>query len=82
MYVITEHEISDPTLFWQQASGTFTHPPLGIQLRSAMVVERETLCQCMWEGESLQAIREYLEPALGGASTNTYAEVDPYGAIG
>ncbi|GAL03371.1 hypothetical protein ACFFLZ_00850 [Photobacterium aphoticum] len=81
MYVITEHEILDPEAFWHQASGVFTHPPHGIRLHTAMVVERETLCQCMWESASLDAVRDYLEPALGKASNNTYGEVDPDIAI-
>ncbi|KLV07957.1 MULTISPECIES: hypothetical protein [Photobacterium] len=82
MYIVTQHEITDPELFWQKASGTLTHPPVGMRLHSTMVVERNKLCQCMWEAESIDVVRDFLEPELGEASVMTYGLVDPDRAIG
>lgn len=52
------------------------HPPSGMRLHTTMVVERHKLCQCMWEAESIDVVRNYLEPELGEASINTYGLVD------
>ncbi|PSW19897.1 hypothetical protein C9I98_10575 [Photobacterium sanctipauli] len=82
MFIVVQHDITDPELFWQKASGALTHPPTGLRLHSTLFVERKTCCQSMWEAESIDAIREFLEPELGGASNTTYCEVDPDTAIG
>ncbi|AJR05563.1 hypothetical protein C9J03_00225 [Photobacterium gaetbulicola] len=82
MYIVIQHEITDPELFWQRASGVLTHPPSGMRLHATMIVERHKLCQCMWEAESIDMVRDYLEPELGEASINTYGLVDPDRAIG
>lgn len=82
MFIVIQHEITDPELFWQKASGMLTHPPSGMRLHTTMVVERHKLCQCMWEAESIDVVRDFLEPELGKASINTYGLVDPDSAIG
>ncbi|MGF1683210.1 hypothetical protein L4D09_11295 [Photobacterium makurazakiensis] len=82
MFIVIQHDITNPELFWQKAGGALTHPPSGMRLHSTFVVERHTLCQSMWEAESIDAIRDFLEPELGGASNSTYCQVDPDNAIG
>ena len=47
-----------------------------------MLSQHEGLCQCMWEAESIDSIREFLEPELGDSSVNTYYQIDPDLAIG
>jgi hypothetical protein len=37
---------------------------------------------CLWEVESLDALRDYLDPATRGISENTYFEVDSESAMG
>ncbi|WP_299019707.1 hypothetical protein [uncultured Photobacterium sp.] len=82
MFIAIEHEITDPELFWQKASGALSHPPSGMRLHSTMVSEYQKMCQCMWEAESIDMVREFLEPELANSSVNTYYQVDPDKAIG
>lgn len=81
MFIAIQHEITDPELFWHQASTAFANPPAGMRLHTAFVNEQENLCQCMWEAESIDQLREYLETELTDSSVNTYYEVDPDRAI-
>jgi hypothetical protein len=37
---------------------------------------------CLWEAESLDALRDYLDPATRGFCQNTYFEVDSNSAMG
>ncbi|UTV30382.1 hypothetical protein [Photobacterium atrarenae] len=82
MFVAIEHVIKDPDAFWQKVGDMLASPPSGMQLHSTMISERHSLCQCMWEAESIDVVRDYLEPELGGISVNTYYHVDPDTAIG
>ncbi|ELR66996.1 hypothetical protein C942_04700 [Photobacterium marinum] len=82
MFIAIEHEITDPELFWQKASGAMSHPPAGMRLHSTMVSEHQKMCQCMWEAESIDIVREFLEPELANSCVNTYYQIDPDKAIG
>ncbi|MCW8330232.1 hypothetical protein MD588_15585 [Photobacterium sp. SDRW27] len=82
MFIAIQHEITDPELFWQKASGALTHPPVGMRLHSTMISEHQKLCQCMWEAESIDMVREFLEPELANSCVNTYYQIDPDRAIG
>jgi hypothetical protein len=37
---------------------------------------------CLWEADSIDALRDYLDPATAGASENTYFEVNGELAMG
>jgi len=82
MFIAIQHEITDPELFWQKASGALAHPPAGMRLHTTMVSEHQKLCQCMWEAESIDMVREFLEPELANSCVNTYYQIDPDRAIG
>jgi hypothetical protein len=82
MFIAIQHEITDPEQFWQKASGALTHPPSGMRVHSTMLSQHEGLCQCMWEAESIDSVREFLEPELGDSCVNTYYQIDPDLAIG
>ena len=82
MFIAIQHEITDPEEFWQKANGALTHLPAGMRLHSTMGSQSESMCQCMWEAESIDAVREYLEPELANSCVNTYFQIDPDKAIG
>ncbi|KLV06923.1 hypothetical protein ABT56_07140 [Photobacterium aquae] len=81
MYIVIEHEITDPARFWRKADVAISEAPAGMRLCSTIVNDYQKCCQCMWQADSIDAIRDYLEPALGDVCNTLYGEVDPDKAI-
>ena len=55
MYVVVEHEISDPGAFWSKAEGVLPGLPEGIRLRKSFPNAEGSRCVCIWETPSLEA---------------------------
>ena len=74
MYVLVQHSISDPATFWA-AADTSTLPP-ALTLHHTFAGKDGTHAVCLWEVESVDALRAFLEPATAQASRNEYFEVE------
>jgi len=44
--------------------------------------EDRSAAVCLWRADSIDAVRDYLDPATTGASENTYFAVDEEWAMG
>ena len=77
MHVIVEHEISDAAAFF-----SIGPPPAGIEGRQMLPSRDRTAAVCLFEADSVDAVRDWLEPLTRGASVNTYFEVDSEFALG
>ena len=82
MYIAVQHKISDPSTFWKIAGEAIPNLPPNLKLHHCLPVRDGSRGICVWEGESIDAVREYLEGALGHVSTNEYFEVENKDAIG
>lgn len=80
MYVIVQHDISDPARV-QEITQAAVMPP-HLTLHHVLPNAGGTKQVCLWEADSEAAVREFVEPALAGFSTNTYFAVDPGAAMG
>lgn len=80
MHVVAIHNISDPEKFWSTVQSTPI--PDGITLHSSLPNQTGGKAVCHWEGESLKAIKNLVEEAVGQYSTNEYYEVNAETAIG
>ena len=80
MYVIIEHEISDPRAFWGAADGIDL--PDELTLHQSLPSKDGTKAICVWEADSLMDVEAFVERAVGAWSRNTYYAVAEDKAFG
>jgi hypothetical protein len=74
MYIMVQHTISEPAAFWNAADPTAIPPP--IKLHQTFPTPDGTRAVCIWEAESVDALRNFLEPMVGRVSRNEYFLVE------
>ena len=82
MFVVIEHSISDLESFWGAAETITDGMPESIKAHQFMPSANHEKAVCLWEGPSVEAIQNFLEPKIGQSSTNVYYEVDSEKAMG
>jgi hypothetical protein len=80
MYAIAIHAISDPQTFWAAAADL--QPPEGTTLHSAIPNDDGSRAVCVWESDSLDTVRDFVESNAGEISKNEYFEVNEQNAMG
>lgn len=76
MYVLVHHDIHDPAIFWSTAEKAIPGIPSTMKLHHTMPAKDGTRATCLWEADSVDDVRDFLEPSLGAVSTNQYAEAE------
>jgi hypothetical protein len=76
MYVLVHHNVRDPQNFWNTAEQAIPQIPEGLKLHHTLSDREGRIATCLWEADSVAAVRAFLEPALGEFSTNSYAEAE------
>ena len=56
--------------------------PRGVTVFHFLPANDASAADCLWEAGSLEALRDYLDPATRGISENTYFQVDSRTAMG
>jgi hypothetical protein len=74
MYVVVQHTIAEPAVFWNTADPNTLPPEL--KLHHTFPTADGTRAVCIWEAKSVDAVREFLEPLLGRVSRNEYFAVE------
>jgi hypothetical protein len=82
MFVIVQHRVKDPAHFFADVPGVASKAPAGIVPRQFCPSADKTAAVCLWEADSVEAVRAYLDPVTGDASENTYFAVGEAHAIG
>ena len=83
MFVVVQHRITDPEKFFSaDAQEIAGGGPPGVQGRQFLPSDDRSTAVCLWETDSIDTLRGYLEPATEGASENTYFEVNAEYAMG
>ena len=77
MHVVIQHRIKDPDQFFagdpeEVASGG----PPGTRGKQFLVSDDRSSAVCLWEADSVESLREYMDGLTGDSSENTYFEVD------
>jgi hypothetical protein len=80
MHVIAAHSISDPDKFFETASSTPI--PDELKLHSLLPSSDRSRAVCVWEADSQDSVREFVESNVGDVSSNEYFEVDASSAQG
>lgn len=74
MYVLVQHAISEPATFWNAADPTTLSP--AVKLHHTFPTPDGTRAVCIWEADSVDALRDLLEPVIAGFSRNEYFAVE------
>ncbi len=82
MYVIVQHKISDPKTFWSTAEKVVPALPKGLRVVQTLPNKEGTQAVCVWEADSVDSVRNAIEPAVGQVSRNEYFAVDDEKSMG
>ncbi len=74
MFVLVQHTISEPAVFWNAADPATISPK--ITLHHTFPTPDGTRAVCIWEAESVDTLRNFLEPVVGRISRNEYFIVE------
>jgi hypothetical protein len=74
MFIVVQHTISEPAVFWNAADATALPPE--IKLHHTFPTPDGTRAVCIWEAASIDALRNMLEPLIGKVSRNEYFQVE------
>ncbi len=82
MYVTVSHAISDADRFWAAAERELPNLAPNLKLHLCTPITDGKTAFCLWEVDSVEALRNWMEPLLGEVSRNDYHVVDAEKAIG
>ena len=74
MYVVVNHQITDPAKFWAGAQSLTASLPAGLKVLHTFPSTDGRKAVCVWEANSVEAVRGFLDPATAGAARNDYFE--------
>lgn len=81
MYIVVEHTITDPDIFFGLASRV-AEAPAGINALQFFPSTSNDRAICLWEAKSVDVLKGFLDPFTASSSRNTYYAVDSTKAIG
>jgi DNA polymerase/3'-5' exonuclease PolX len=82
MFIGVQHKITD-TAKWQEITSTLQERvPAGCKPLTYMPSIDCTKANCLWEADSVNSVKTFLEGEIGGCSTNEYYQIDSNTAIG
>jgi hypothetical protein len=76
MFVLVHHTVTDPDTFWPTAQAALSDMPAGLTLHHCLAGKDGVRATCLWEAESVEAVRSFLEPVIGPSSRNEYSEAE------
>jgi hypothetical protein len=74
MFILVQHQVTDPTAFWSDAQKGIANTPSHLKLHHTFPAPDGTKAVCVWEAASVDTLKTFLEPAVRG-SRNEYFEV-------
>ena len=74
MYVVVNHTINDTSKFWAAAQSITTGLPAGLKVIHTFPSPDGHKAVCVWEANSVDAVRGFLDKATAGIARNDYFE--------
>ena len=81
MFIVINHEIHDAAKFQARAEKAMP-PPDGLHVHMFLPAEDLSRATCLYEAESLEQVREFVDGALGDSSTQFYFPIAEDHALG
>jgi hypothetical protein len=82
MFVGIQHRIRDADAMLSRSEKLTENTPPGVQARQFCLSTDRQFATCIWEADSVQAVRDYIDGVQGDSSDNSYFEVDPQASVG
>ena len=83
MNVVVQHRITDQEKFASMDAGEVAGGgPPGVQLQQFFASKDASMAFCLWDADSVDNLRNYLDPATAGVAENSYFEIDAETAVG
>jgi hypothetical protein len=83
MYLVVHHHVFDREAFLATDPRDIGgNAPPGVTVFHFLPARDASAADCLWEAPSLDALRDYLDPATRDSCENTYFEVDSRLAMG
>jgi hypothetical protein len=77
MHIVIQHRIKDPERFFAgDPEEVATGGPSGVRGRQFLVSDDKSAAVCLWEADSVESLRDYMDGVTGDSAENTYFEVD------
>lgn len=78
MYVAVVHHIKDSQAMLSRGEGLAdpSNAPAGVIPRQFYPSKDLSAATCVWEGDSVDAVRDHIDSTLGDSSDNTYFEIN------
>ena len=80
MFIVVNHAISNPEQFWALAKAMTVPPPL--RLHSVYPSTDGAKGTCLWEAQSVDAVKQFVDGATREFSKNDYMVVESKNALG
>lgn len=81
MFIVVEHTITNPDAFFGLAARV-AEAPAGIKALHFFPSVGRDRAVCVWQANSVDAVKNFLEPMSSQSSINTYYAVDSTKAMG
>jgi hypothetical protein len=81
MFIVVEHTITNPDVFFGLAARV-GEAPSGIKALQFFPSVNKDRAVCVWQANSVDALKGFLEPLSAQSSRNTYYAVDSTKAMG
>ena len=82
MHVVVQHRITDAEKFAAMDAAAVAAGLPGSQLHQFLPDRDGSAAICLWETDSIDGLRGYLDPATAGVTEYAYFEVDSEHAMG
>jgi hypothetical protein len=78
MFLVVHHTITDPETAFARGQDLLAGngAPPGVRAREFYPSRDKADVFCLWEGNSLDEVRDYVDATMGDASRQAYFEVD------
>ena len=78
MFIVVHHRFTDPETAFARGENLLAAngAPAGVLAREFYPSRDKADAFCLWEGKSLEEVRDYVDATLGDSSRNEYWEVD------
>jgi hypothetical protein len=80
MYIVANHTITNPEKFWKLAQALVIPPH--IKLHCVFPSDDGARGTCLWQADSIDVVKQFLEPQTNGLARNDYMRVQAENAFG
>ena len=84
MFIVVEHTVRDAAVAFARGQNLLEGrgAPADVRVRKFYPSTDQSAVICLWEGNSLEEVRDYVDETLGDSTDNLYFEVDAEQALG